>query len=394
MTTKPTALIVGAGISGLSAAWWLDKAGWRSILIERSAAIRDGGYVMSLAGPSRKTIKEMGLQDTLEQMSIKFEENIILDKGGHELIRFKYEDVHGSGPEGSLAICRDDLARIISQHLPEGADIRFSETLGDVSEEGDKIKATLKTSGESIEADLLIGADGIRSDVRSRFWRDVDCLEHLGYSYAVYDVEGTATDTHTSTCVTYNSPGHADILYELRDKRLAGLHLWRDDAVHLNDRADRMKTVREATEGAGIKAVSDVVNQAEKAGCTPVVDSLTMVNLPQWSKGRVLLLGDAAHCLTLISGQGAGMALVSAEILGKELQATKDVAHALANHGRRLRPAITRLQDRSRSMAAVYVTKNWLGYFVRNLILKILPYRWIVAWLADSAKAELKLLNE
>ncbi|CAK7234048.1 hypothetical protein SCUCBS95973_008801 [Sporothrix curviconia] len=353
MATKPTALIIGAGIAGLSAAWWLDKAGWKSILVERSSAIRDGGYVMSLAGPSRSTINQMGLRETLEEIAIKFEENIILDKNGHEVIRFGYEDVHGSGPEGSLAICRHDLARVISQQLPDSTVIRFNETLGDVHEEGDKIKATLKTSGETIEADLVIGADGVRSDVRSRFWNDTDCLEHLGYSYAAYDVEATTTSMLTSTCVTYNSPGHADILYELKNKRLAGLHLWRDDVVQLNDRSDRMKTVREATAGTGIKAVSDVVSQADKSGCTPVVDSLIMVNLPQWSKGRVLLLGDAAHCLTLISGQGAGMAMVSAEILGKELKANKDVAQALANHEKRLRPAIKRLQDRSRSMAAV-----------------------------------------
>ncbi|OAA56254.1 2-polyprenyl-6-methoxyphenol hydroxylase [Niveomyces insectorum RCEF 264] len=386
MATKPRALIVGAGIAGLAAAWWLDKAGWTSVIIERHESIRDGGYVMVLSGPSCETINQMDLKDSLKEVSYTFNENVISDGAGHEILRIQYKDIHGGS--NTFATCRDDLARILFKALPESAVVRFSETLQNVSDHDNKIQATLG-NGETIEADLLIGADGLRSSVRDRFWNGEDCLEHLGYTYAVYDIDDKKK--LRSDCVSFNRPGHMDVLYQLRNNRQAALHIWRDDAVQLHDRASRMQAVRDAIAEGGVKLINDAVDSAEQAGCTPVIDGLIMVNLPKWSKGRVLLLGDAAHCLTLMSGQGAGMALASAEVLGKELMATKDVSEALANHEKKIRPVVKRLQDRSRSLAAMFIPRGWFRYYLRNLFLKFMPYSWIISWFMNSAKAELEL---
>lgn len=89
MEAKPRALIVGAGISGLAAAWWLDQAGWTSILIERAPAIREGGYVVGLSGLCIQTIKRMGLFEQFDAITYRFKENVIKDSSGRELIRFR-----------------------------------------------------------------------------------------------------------------------------------------------------------------------------------------------------------------------------------------------------------------------------------------------------------------
>lgn len=388
MAARPKAIIVGAGIAGLSTAWWLDEAGWDSVIIDRAPALRDGGYIVSLSGQGLQVVKRMGLQEKLNAVSYKFDENIVRDNGGRQLVRLQYKDVHGG--LDSLAVCRDDLARILADELPETSSIRFDETVGEVIDQGDGVRITLG-SGEIMEADLFIGADGIRSSTRERVWKDEDCLESLGYSYAVYDIHGNPG--LQASCVSFNSPGHLDVLYTLRDDRVAALHIWRDDKVQKQDRNLRFPTIRRATAG-GTQLVTDVIDQAEKAGSTPIIDSLTMVLLPHWSKGRVLLMGDAAHCLTLMSGQGAGMALASAEILGKELMATQNITQALAQHEKRLRPTIERLQERSRSMAAMYIPKSTLMYYVRNFFLRFMPYSWIVSWHVSSAKAEIDLTQD
>ncbi|KPM42799.1 hypothetical protein AK830_g3732 [Neonectria ditissima] len=385
---KPKALIVGAGIAGLSAAWWLDKAGWTSTLIDKAPAIRDGGYMVGLTGLCINTIKEMNLDDQLGAISYTFDENVIRDNKGKELLRVAYKDIHGELDNHS--VCRDDLARILARALPETATIRFSETLEHALEVGDKIKATLK-SGETIKADLLIGADGIRSSVRGMFWEDEDCLEDLNYSYAVYDVEWKKK--LEAGCVSFNSPGHLDILYSPRSNQLAALHIWRDEHTEHQDRQLRFETLRRATAG-GAKLVDEVIDIAEERGVSPVIDSLTMVSLRKWSKGRILLLGDAAHCLTLMSGQGAGMAIASAEILGKELMATEDVLEALVNHEQKLRQPIESLQHRSRRMAAMYIPRNRFWYWLRNLLFKITPYSWIVSYHVSGAKAEIALVSK
>lgn len=282
---------------------------------------------------------------------------------------------------------RDDVAQILAKALPESAAIRYGETVGGAIDKGDKIEAKLG-SGETIEADLLIGADGIRSSIRGQFWNGEECLENLGYNYAVYDVEDKK-ELETD-CVSFNRPAYLDVLYSLRNDRLAALHIWRDDMTELKDGKPKFETVREVTAGAR-DTVKEILQLAETAGATPLIDSLTMVTLPQWSKGRVLLLGDAAHCLTLLSGQGAGMAIASAEILGRELMATKDIAQALANHEKKLRPITERLQKRTRDMASMYIPKGRFMYWFRNLLLKIVPYRWIVSWHVSSIKQEIDL---
>ena len=133
-----------------------------------------------------------------------------------------------------------------------------------------------------------------------------------------------------------------------------------------------------------------------KAGATgdpPTIDSLTMDNFPAWSKGRFILLGDSAHCLTLISGQGAGMAMTSGEVLAWEL-AKQPVLQALAAHDRRLRPAITRLQQRSRRMASIFIPESRLAFHTRNFTSRHMPRAWLGKYFANSIRSEIELISE
>ncbi|KAF9775289.1 hypothetical protein IL306_006613 [Fusarium sp. DS 682] len=382
MATKPRAIIVGAGISGLATAWWLDKAGWTSTIIERAPTVLNGCYMMNLSGLCIETLRKMDLLKILDAISYELDENVIHDARGREIRHVKYRDVHG-GLE-TRAVMRGDLANLLEKALPDSAEIRFLETLQEIVDDGNKVLAIL-SSDEIIEADLLIGADGLRSSVRSQVWKGEHVLENLGYSFAAYDVEGKPLD---SSCVSFNSPGHRDVLYSLRGNRLAALHIWRDDLGGQQDRAHKFYLLRKAA-AEGPTKVAEVIDAAERSGSPLVIDSLTMVRLPQWSKGRILLLGDSAHCLTLLSGQGAGMALVSAELLGKELMATKDVTYALLNHEKKLRPMIERLQARSRKLAATYIPKNVFVYYWRNFLTRILPYSWLASRHGNAAETNL-----
>lgn len=158
-------------------------------------------------------------------------------------------------------------------------------------------------------------------------------------------------------------------------------------ATQPQDRELRFKVLRDITKGAP-PLVTTILDRAEKSRSTPIIDTLTMVNLKQWSKGRILLLGDSAHCLSLISGQGACMALASAELLSVELTNTKDVAQALVNHEKKLRPIIEKLQERTRKMAGIYIPTSLLKYHLRNMFLKLMPYSWIVSWHVKNIRCE------
>lgn len=383
--TKPLALIAGAGIAGLSAAWWLDNAGWECIVIERAPEIRDGGYLITISGPGYQTIKKMGLLDRLAKLSQTFDCNIISDNNGKELRRIRYEDVNG-GLE-SLAIRRTDLARALAESLPENVSIRYDQTISDIVDQRDTVRVVLN-SGDVINASILIGADGFRSQIRQMFCMDSTCLHSLGYSYAAYDC-GTESQ-FGQTCLSFNRPGHADFVYSLRDGQAVAMHIWSDERDEHKQRQDKFKLIREITTGAPTP-VQQALERAEKASVSPIIDRVALTVLPHWSKGRILLLGDAAHCLTLVSGQGAGTALLSAEILGNEFKKTADVAQAIANHEKVLRPIVERLQEYTRRMAAFYIPKGAISYGFRNLLLKFMPYSWIISWHANNIRKETRL---
>ncbi|MDH4414909.1 MAG: FAD-dependent monooxygenase [Rhizobium sp.] len=384
--TRPLAVIVGAGVGGLAAAWWLDKAGWRSLVIERAAELRQNGYMLGLSGLGFETVSRMGLIETLEAASYRIDENVYKDSKGRELLRLRYRDFIQDLPY--LAIRRSDLVRALAKSLPGSATIRFSETVAGFKDKGTHVDVTL-TGGETVTADLLIGADGFRSHTRQAlFGPDGDCLQPLGYYFSVYDV-GAPKDFETDF-VSYAEPGHLAEYYALDGGRLAAMHVWRDERSGLERVPDKMALLNSvsATSHPQVRAL---LEQAGSAEDPIVVDSLTMVDLPQWSKGRVLLLGDAAHCLTLVSGQGAGMALASAEILAQALKECGDLTGALARHEAHLRPVIGRLQARSRKMAAIFIPQSWFAFRLRNFVMRHMPRAWLGRYFSSAIRSEIEL---
>lgn len=80
----PLAVIVGAGVAGLAAAWWLQHIGWRTIIVERSESLRDSGYMIGLSGPGYDTVTRMGLLPPLQSVSYEINENVYRDRRGRK----------------------------------------------------------------------------------------------------------------------------------------------------------------------------------------------------------------------------------------------------------------------------------------------------------------------
>lgn len=221
MQETPLAVIVGAGIAGLAAAWWLDKAGWRTLVIEKAPALQKGGYVMSLSGPCLETIKKMNIHSSLGTIRQHFEYNIVRTYSGYELYRLRYSEVHGG--IDSMPIRRNDLARILLDHPPSSAQIRYSESVTSIEDKDKKVKLGLR-SGETFEADLAIGADGLRSQVRDQIWDSQGALEFIGLYYGAYNFE---TDQEPSqNCSSFNRPEQLDMVFSLKDRGMTGYHIW------------------------------------------------------------------------------------------------------------------------------------------------------------------------
>ncbi|WAC29277.1 FAD-dependent oxidoreductase [Ancylobacter sp. SL191] len=379
----PSVVISGAGAAGLAAAWWLARAGWRVTVVERASDLRTGGYMMSLSGPGHAAAARMGLVSKLEPLAYTVEENVYRDRRGREVLRLRFHDfIEGLD---YLVMRRTDLIAALRADLPEGVDIRLGTMIADVEDSPDGASVRF-SDGATCKADLVLLADGMRSALRNRlFAPDSDCLKPLGYRFAVYELKdrlGLGADF-----VSYAEPGHIAEYYTLAEGRVAALHVWHSHETGPVPAADRWELLSQVCARSHPTVHAQLI-AAREEGAVPLVDDLALVDLPRWSTGRVLLLGDAAHCLTLISGQGAGMALTSAAILADALGRSA-IPEALVEHEARLRPSIIRLQDRSRKMAGMFVPHSPVAFELRNLFMRHVPRKWIGRYFINAVNAEI-----
>ena len=375
------ALIIGGGVAGLSAAWWLANAGWRVTVLERAPALRSGGYMIGISGPGYDTADRMGLLPALKARHVPIAENVYRGRTGKVLWRVRYPDLLDGVNWVTLA--RTELVHVLFEAVRDRVDIRFGTSVSAIGSGVGPIEVDL-TDGSGTQADLVIGADGVHSTVRSMmFGAHEDRIERLGYRCAAFQIPDALNLGHDF--LSYAEPGRITEFYTLSTNRVAALFVWRcTDPGTI--RPDRMHAaLKAAYDGAHPHVQQTLAGLPDDA---PIYfDALEMVDLPKWSSGRCLLLGDAAHCLTLLSGQGSGMAMTSAWLLNEAL-AAYGIDMALAHHEAKLRPSITRLQARSRKIASVFVPASRWSFRLRNAVMRLTPPKLLGRYLVASVQKE------
>jgi len=371
--TKPQALIVGAGVAGLSVAWWLNRVGWRSVIVERAPNLRTGGYMMSLSGPGHEVARRMGLLERLEQERHRGGDSVYFDKSGRKILRLRHREFLKDFPY--LVLRRTSLVKALADMVTEHSDLRLSTEVTDTRPGDEKVGITL-SDGTGLEADLVIAADGVGSAMRrAMIAPDAEVLKPLGYRFSAYDVpERTLPD---ADFLSYAAPGRISEFYKLSEGRLAALHVWTTAGERRDPCRPAFDELREVF-GDDHRNVGDIIAAGEREQRAPLIDDMMLVEAPTWSRGRIVLAGDAAHCITLISGQGAGMAMTGAAVLAEEIGRTGHIHDALSAYEARMRGPIGRLQERSRNIARWFVPQSTIGFHFRNFALRSMP-AWMLA---------------
>jgi len=385
MKTKNTekhALIVGAGIAGLTAAWWLKFYGWKVTIIEKTSSISSNGYMLSLSSTGYDVATKMSILPELEKHHKEIGINYYLDKNGKEVLRHDFQEI--SKVIDWVTLSRADLASVIYDHVIDKIKIKFSTTLACHQETQSGIEAVL-SDGSKVTADLLIGADGVRSALRKElFSEDSVCVEKLGYRFAAFEIE--TQENLSNDFISYTDPGRLTQLHSLSKKCVTALYIWRDEtSAYIKSNQARKEILKQAFGDSHVNAQKWIGEVAQEQ--TIYLDDMAMVSMKKWSKGRVVLLGDAAHCLTLLSGQGAGTAMTSAYLLAK-LLVSNEIDDALVKHEALLRPSVERLQERSRNIALWFIPKTRFGFAFRSLIMKCMPKRFLTRYFLKSIESD------
>ena len=311
-----TVLISGASIAGPALAYWLGRRGFRPTVVEIAPALRTGGNAVDFRGPLHLgLLRKMGVLDELRAVQTGGTAMRFVDeRGGYRMAM--PADFAG----GDLEVLRGDLSRILCAAAADTTEFLFGDSIAAMTETPGGVEVTF-AGGARRTFDLVIGADGVHSNVRRlAFGPESQFVEHLGYyvaGWAVPNDLGLGRDT-----IGCNVPGKlVSVGGDHRDPSRAGAFVAFASPRLEYDRHDvgQQRRILHAVFG-GLGWQTPRLLAALDTAPELYFDQICKVRTPVWSKGRVALAGDAA-CGATIGGMGNGTAIVEAYALAGELAA-------------------------------------------------------------------------
>jgi 2-polyprenyl-6-methoxyphenol hydroxylase-like FAD-dependent oxidoreductase len=356
-------VICGAGIAGLTLAWWLERDGWDVLLVEHAPARRAGGYMMDFFGPGFDVAERMDLLGDLRRARTDITALDYLDPDGRVRNHVPYAALAGAVGDRVVSLMRGDLEDVLHRAVAGRVEIRYATTIDAIAAG----RVTL-SGGATERADLVAGADGIRSRVRRLAFGPDRHLRPLGYHTASY----LFTDRDLARLVgdrfaVVATPGRQAGVYPTADGRLA-VSLIHHTADPLPD--DPAGAVRDAYAGLGELADRALRHCPDGPGL--YYDLVAQVELDRWHRGHTVLLGDAAAAVSLMAGQGASLAMTGAYVLADALRGAGSVPAALAAYQERMLPLARRTQRSGRRTARWLVPPDPVRLAVRTGGLRLL----------------------
>jgi 2-polyprenyl-6-methoxyphenol hydroxylase-like FAD-dependent oxidoreductase len=342
MNTKNrgSVLISGASIAGPALACWLDKFGFDVTVVERAPGPRKGGYAVDLRGPAMEVVLRMGIVPRLSKSHINVEKVTFLDGHGKAAGVIRPQAASGGVAGRDLEVPRTALMEAVLGAMGDGVKFIYNESISGIQHDQDKVHVTFK-SGRQGDFDLVIGADGVKSNTRKlTIDPNSECLKYLGYCFVGFSIPNYLDIWNEN--VSWNIPGMAAVLFSTNDRSQANafMEFLTDHPPYerMRNDLDVRKLFQEKFEGLGWET-QNLLKHMEQAD-DMFYDGTTYVDLQKWSQGRIGLVGDAAYGPSFFTGQGASLSMVGAYVLAVELLKSKDHTEAFANYEETMRPFV------------------------------------------------------
>ncbi|MBE8521301.1 FAD-dependent monooxygenase [Amycolatopsis sp. H6(2020)] len=303
-----TVLISGASIAGPALACLLTRYGCAVTVVERAPALRPGGQAVDFKGATHRTVLDrMGILGEVLRRQTGGQDQTIVDATGRP-----QAVIPGEFTGGDIEIRRGELSEIL--YAQTDCEYLFGDTITSLTETADGVDVTF-AHAQPRRFDLVVGADGIHSNVRRlAFGPERDYVRYLGHHYALAEL---GEDLGGGDAEMYNEPGR---MAAVGGPKASAFFVFASPELDY-DRTDTDKQrqlLMDAYRGAGwrVPELMARIPQAREF----YLDSLSRVTIDRYSRGRVVLLGDAAYGNTL-GGFGTGLAVVGAYVLAGELLA-------------------------------------------------------------------------
>lgn len=360
------AIVSGAGVAGLALAGRLAQDGWSVEVIERAPAPRASGYLIDFFGPGFDAAERLGLLPALRERAESYDELRSVDASGRVRATLPIALVSEAVDGKYLTLLRPQVVDALLANLPAQVRIRWGAQIDTAHDDGTLVHVLL-SDGERLEADLLVGADGIGSRVRQLLWgppeRFLRPIAGLAFVAWIGEDAGLSADLDGKVAMQVELDRQL-VVAPLDADRVTGFAVLRD--------ADAARA-RAAIAGMGVLG-----RRAVRGIRDPYIDDVAQTVVEPWVRGRTVLLGDACAAVSLLAGQGVSLAIAGAERLAEELAFAKhpsDVVAGLAAYERDWRPVIEREQARGRGAASAFAPHTRIELELQRAVLKatVLP---------------------
>ncbi len=372
--------IVGAGIAGPTLAHWLWRYGHEPTLIEKAPRLRTGGYVVDFWGGGYTVAERMGLTPELHAAGYAVQELRLVDRNSRKVGGFSAELFRRNLDDRFVTIPRGDLAAMIHRTIDDHVETLFGESVSAITQDDAGVRVTLE-GGRSRPFDLVVGAGGIHSPVRGLVFGPESRFEaDLGYRVAAFEVDGYQPRDEL-VYLAYTTPGRMVARFAMRGEKTSFLFVF--TAGHMSgpdpqDLPDVKATMSQVFGNAGWEC-PEILRELDDASDV-YFDRVSQIVMGHWSQGRVALIGDAAAAVSLLAGEGTGLAMVQGYVLAGELSRTDTDHHeAFRRYERRLRPIVEARQRSARAFASMFAPKTSLGLWTRNQASRLMDVPWVAS---------------
>jgi 2-polyprenyl-6-methoxyphenol hydroxylase-like FAD-dependent oxidoreductase len=360
-------LISGAGIAGSALAYWVARAGHSATVVERSASLRSSGAPVDVRRPAMSIVEQMNIVPRLRAASTVVSGWTLLDETGKRAAHVDLGTLWRLRNE--IEVPRADLATILYEAGRDHAEFIFGDTIASLTQDEGGVDVAFERARPR-RFDVVIGADGLHSRVRRlAFGPETEFVRYAGLYVASLPLPSGIEPGRE--IVMLNAPGKTVALHPSRDQPLALLIFRHPEIADFDEwQAEQHKRILDATFGDLGWKVPEVL-AAARASNELWFDAVSVVELANWARGRVAVLGDASSCASLF-GDGSSLAIAGAHTLAKALgDHPTDHAAAFAQyqrvHGDLVRPRLKALS----LVARLLVPRTRIGISVRNRLLAV-----------------------
>jgi 2-polyprenyl-6-methoxyphenol hydroxylase-like FAD-dependent oxidoreductase len=311
-----TVLISGLGIAGPTLAFWLKAGGFEPTLIERSPQLRTGGYVIDFWGLGYDIAERMGLKNDIERIGYHVQEMRVVDDRGKRVSGFDVDVFRELTKGRYVTLGRSELSRLLFEKAADTSEVFDNEVVG-LEDREDGMSVEFR-HGRARQFDLVVGADGLHSQVRKLVFGPQHQFEkNLGYAVAAFELSGYRPRDE-DVYVMYGRPGRSLGRFTMRENRTLFLFVFATGNDALPETLDGQKELLLALYADDKWECRHILDEL-KGAQELYFDRASQIRMPRWSRGRVALVGDAAFCVSLLAGQGSALAMTSAYVLAGQL---------------------------------------------------------------------------